>query len=301
MTAKLYYFSGTGNSLAVARDIAGKIGGSLVSIPSMMDSGGVTSDADVVGLVFPVYHKSVPAIIRRFIGKMRGLEEKYIFAVCTYGDTPGLAIRDLRRLVQSRGGQLAAGFGVHMPFNYLTPSFELRRLLSSFTLREVPFEEQQALFAAARRRTESIAAFVNARQSGTFETTSDVLTRLADHFNLPDTLGKWVWLRVAGVDEPPESSSFFESIRLMDRGFEIDEECNGCGVCSRVCPVGNIRMVDGRLGLRPVWQHNCEQCFACLHWCPQEAIQFGKKTVGKKRYRHRDVKLADMLRHASRG
>jgi len=28
-------------------------------------------------------------------------------------------------------------------------------------------------------------------------------------------------------------------------------------------------MFDGR----PVWQHHCEQCFACLQWCPKEAIQ----------------------------
>ncbi len=28
---------------------------------------------------------------------------------------------------------------------------------------------------------------------------------------------------------------------------------------------------------RPVWQHNCERCLACIHWCPCEAIEYGKK------------------------
>ncbi|MCB2357259.1 hypothetical protein [Clostridium estertheticum] len=39
----------------------------------------------------------------------------------------------------------------------------------------------------------------------------------------------------------------------------------------------------------------CEQCFACLQWCPQKAIQYGKKTAMRKRYHHPDVEIADIL------
>jgi MinD superfamily P-loop ATPase len=113
---------------------------------------------------------------------------------------------------------------------------------------------------------------------------------LADALNLKESVGKPIWLKIAGVNERTELS-FLESRQLMDQAFQADENCNGCGVCARVCPVSNIRMVDDR----PVWQHRCEQCFACLQWCSQEAIQFGSKTSGGKRYHHPDVKLADML------
>lgn len=290
MTTEIYHFSGTGNSLAVARDIAAKTGARLLSIPSIMDSETITTDADVLGVVFPVYHASIPLILKRFVEKMEHLDGKYIFGVCTCGGSPGLTIKHLGELVQSRGGQLAAGFAVHMPYNYITPSFVLKDFFSSFTLREVPVEKQQALFADAQKRVERIAAFVSARKSGTFEMTSDILTRLADTLNLKESVGKPIWLKIAGVDEPTELS-FLESRQLMDRAFQADENCNGCGVCARVCPVNNIRMVDDR----PVWQHRCEQCFACLQWCPQEAIQFGSKTSGGKRYHHPDVKLADMV------
>jgi MinD superfamily P-loop ATPase len=82
----------------------------------------------------------------------------------------------------------------------------------------------------------------------------------------------------------------------MDRAFWVDEKCTAGGICARACPVSNIEMVKDR----PVWQHRCEQCFACLHWCPEEAIQFGSNTSSGKRYHQPDVTLADMVRSASR-
>jgi MinD superfamily P-loop ATPase len=44
----------------------------------------------------------------------------------------------------------------------------------------------------------------------------------------------------------------------------------------------------------PEWKHHCEQCFACLHWCPQKAIQYGKRTSGRIPYHHPDIKMSEM-------
>lgn len=81
-----------------------------------------------------------------------------------------------------------------------------------------------------------------------------------------------------------------------DKKFFVQETCNRCGLCEKVCPVQNIRLVDGR----PAWQHHCEQCMACLQWCPQEAIQFGKATIGRRRYRHPEFKAADFMLRGQR-
>ena len=86
----------------------------------------------------------------------------------------------------------------------------------------------------------------------------------------------------------------YRHVSKMDKSFWADDKCNRCGICSRVCPANNIEMIDEK----PAWLHRCEQCFACLQWCPQEAIQYGKRTVKYPRYRHPEVILEDMLEQA---
>jgi ferredoxin/flavodoxin len=293
MNTEIYYFSGTGNSLAVARGIADALGATLRSIPQAMEDGRCAIDAGAVGLVFPVYHKSIPLIVKRFVERLERIEGTYLFAVYTYGDTSGLAARHVSQLVRARGGELAAGFGVQMPYNYLTPALKLRGFFDSFTLREVPLERQRALLAQAPQRIEEIVAAVRAGEMGALDEEADALTRLADRLGLPETLAKPVWLRVAGVKDAPDVP-FIESRQWMDDAFHADESCISCGTCARVCPVGNVTLVGGV----PAWHHRCEQCFACLQWCPEDALQFGSETAGKRRYHHPDVTVADMARAA---
>jgi ferredoxin/flavodoxin len=288
----IYYFSGTGNSLAVARDIAEKLVGKLIAIPDVMDRESLNPEADVLGIVFPVYHGGMPFIINRFVRKIANLGQKYLFGICTYGDSPGLAVEYLEQAVRAGGGKLAAGFGVHMPYNYLTPPSRLKGFFESYTLREIVPAKQQALFAAWESKLERIAEFVSARQEGTFETGAETIYHLVDRLNLREMLGKPVWLKKIAGFSGPTDLPFRESLQLMDAGFRTDDKCIGCGTCAKVCPTGNIALVAGR----PVWQHRCEQCFACLQWCPQAALQFRVQTAKGKRYHHPAVKLSDMLR-----
>ena len=276
-TAEIYYFSGTGNSLVVARDIVAKTNGKLISIPSVMDKDSITTDAIVIGIVFPVYHAvydGLPLIIERFVRKMKNLDAKYIFAICTCAGWSRVTISKLGEIIESRGGQLAAGFTVPMPDNS-DPCTK---------------EKQQKLFDNWKKKLEMIHQYVDARKKGRFEntvlynlimvpfmskqkqTTMKILTRLANTSGLP-----------------PE-----KLLPLTDRSFLADDKCNGCGICARVCPVSNIEIDDKK----PVWQNRCESCLACVNWCPQEAIQGSIATTDKKtaRYHHPGVKISDLLR-----
>ncbi len=46
-------------------------------------------------------------------------------------------------------------------------------------------------------------------------------------------------------------------------------ECDGCGICENRCPMKALRMKSGR----PFWTFHCESCMRCLNICPRKAIQ----------------------------
>ena len=73
--------------------------------------------------------------------------------------------------------------------------------------------------------------------------------------------------------------------------FKSEKCCTACGICEKVCPVSNITIANGK----PAWHNRCQQCLACLQWCPAEAIQYGKSTEGRTRYRHPQSKAQDFL------
>ena len=73
------------------------------------------------------------------------------------------------------------------------------------------------------------------------------------------------------------------------RGIMADENCIGCGICEQVCPMENIRIVEGKALIGD----ECATCLACFHWCPQEAIYMSKQEGIERRlkYHHPEVGL----------
>ncbi|WP_319560384.1 EFR1 family ferrodoxin [Marispirochaeta sp.] len=123
MKPKVYYFSATGNSLYVARQIVKNINGELIPIASQMNKNNIGINTDIVGIVFPVYYNRIPIIIEKFIKLLMQIEGKYLFAVCTYGGGPGESLQMIQQILIERGGKLSAAFGVHMNCAQLSRQF----------------------------------------------------------------------------------------------------------------------------------------------------------------------------------
>ncbi len=117
MKMDVYFFSGTGNSLYIAKKIIEEAEGRAIPITSVINKESITPDADVFGIIFPVYYADIPLIIKRFAKKLSNIENKYIFAVSNYGGSTGTSFSSLDNILIEKGGKLSSAFGIHMPQN----------------------------------------------------------------------------------------------------------------------------------------------------------------------------------------
>lgn len=82
-----------------------------------------------------------------------------------------------------------------------------------------------------------------------------------------------------------------QSVPLLDKNFSAGDRCNACGICEKICPVSNIGLIDGA----PVWRHHCEQCVACIQYCPSQAIEYKDITKNRGRYHHPAISHNKMM------
>lgn len=75
-------------------------------------------------------------------------------------------------------------------------------------------------------------------------------------------------------------SHFFNKYARSSKPFHTTYACTGCGACEKFCPTKNITVVDGY----PIWGDDCQQCLACIHRCPNKAIEYGESTKDHGRY-----------------
>lgn len=115
---KIFYFTGTGNSLAVAK----RLNGELVSIPQVMKEKSFVFEDEAIGIIFPLYCLNPPKMVREFLSKAK-FQTEYLFAVATYGNLAGASMQELQKSVRSYGYQFKTDANRYRPFRYVRATY----------------------------------------------------------------------------------------------------------------------------------------------------------------------------------
>ncbi len=88
--------------------------------------------------------------------------------------------------------------------------------------------------------------------------------------------GKRRRTRPYGIDRIVSKLGYLETYggRIFGRQLKVNDNCINCGWCEELCPLDNIKILDGEHH----FGNNCVICLKCVYGCPQHAILpgFGK-------------------------
>ena len=240
-------YSGTGNSRYVAKRIAAALGDELVSMNDRIKAGD-TSPVEAnerLIIVTPTYAWRIPRIVRDWLTKTDFPGAKQAWFVMTCGSEIGNAAQ--YNLGHCREKQLSymGTAQIIMPENYIA-MFDAPQA-----------DEARQIVARAEPDIDRALSAIAANQA--FPPPRDTLY---DRF-------------MSGPVNP-----IFYSFRVKAKAFTAGDACIGCGKCAALCPTNNITIQNGK----PVWASDCTHCMACICYCPVEAVEYGKKSLGKPRY-----------------
>ena len=243
----ILYFSGTGNSKYVAKRIADALGDEILNLNDRIkasDTLSVETDERLI-VVTPTYAWRIPRVVCDWLRKTELRGAKRSWFVMTCGSEIGNADKYNRELCAEKAISCMGTAQIVMPENYIA----MFAAPQADAAREIVAKAEPSIdrAIAAIQRNQPFAPTRN---------------NLYDRF-------------MSGPVNP-----IFYKFFVKANAFTASSACIGCGQCVKRCPMNNVTLKDGK----PVWGKNCTHCMACICYCPKEAIEYGKKSVGQPRY-----------------
>lgn len=241
------YFSGTGNSRYAAQRIAAALGDELLSMNDRIkaeDTSPVKTDERLV-IVTPTYAWRIPRLVESWLCRTEFPGARQAWFVMTCGGEIGNAAKYNHAICREKQLAYMGTAQIVMPENYIA-------------MFNAP-QAEEALQIIARAEPDIVRTISAIAASQAFP---------PPRHNLYDRF-------MSGPVNP-----IFYSFFVKAKAFTAGDACTGCGQCVRLCPTNNITLQNGR----PVWGGDCTHCMACICHCPAEAIEYGKKSIGKPRY-----------------
>lgn len=266
METTIFYFSATGNSLSLARNLANElINCELVPIAKAITKESIVVSTPRIGIVFPVFAWGMPRIVEEFVNKLTFIGKPYIFAIATCVAIQGNSLKDLRKAFRQKGADLNAGFAVKSGRSSLMRLNSLDKII-------IKLDRNRLRLRPAEDRLPMITAKIEKLGVHRPETSSLAANIFGSIFH----------------------GLALKTFRSIDHSFFVEDSCSGCGNCSKICPRSNIVIEEGR----PTFLHNCEFCHACIQWCPNFSIKQPNFDRSLKQYRNNSVKMSDLLINA---
>lgn len=244
----ILYFTGTGNSRFTAQLLAEKLGDEAVCVNDYIKSGETPAFESNKPWVFvcPVYVSAPAKVFCDFIKNCKFSGARTAYFVLTCAGGFGGSPAYCEAIAREKGFVFMGAAQIVMPQNYIV----------YFTMRTE--DECKAIIEKAKPE----------------------ITKLAEHIargeTFPDPgMKKWEYISTEMI------LGMYYKFFMGTKPFAAGDKCIGCGKCVRSCPMNNISLVDGN----PQWGSICTHCMACINLCPTEAIEYGKRSVGKPRYK----------------
>lgn len=259
MKSSVYYFSGTGNSYAIAQGIKDRLPEteiySMTQLAKKITNSEIRDNSDYIGFVLPVYFQNIPEMAAAFIKKLRMNKDAYTYCIINANGLPNKAFKGADKAMKSNGRLLDALFYFDMPGN-------------------------------------SVVFFDYSNP----QSIRDYRLKMAEHHM--DAIVPMIRERIVYRDAVKGSSPYYKSVidkwmlkyLAKDYFFKVNDNCQMCGECVAHCPVNNIEIK--RKAVK--WKRQCMHCWGCLNRCPYQAIE-NVGTEGLPRYVHPMLKRKHQL------
>jgi len=237
-TLSIFFFSGSGNTEHVANLFSSELSSDfdikLINIDNVIRKGEkFDDDFHKAGLIYPVHALNAPKNVIKFLKKhLPKGKNRSFFIVKSPGDPffNGGATYELRKILSRKGYEISQEETIVMPANV-------------FLGYRKAFIEK--ILITAQKRVKDLSKKI-------------VTNRISLHKNpLWLRFSTWFFSRLESYGSP-----------IFGKDLRVNSKCNSCELCQKVCPTGNIKLIDGK----PKFGWKCLICMRCIYKCPQDAI-----------------------------
>ncbi len=243
----IIYFTGTGNSKYLAKILEGELRDEVIDAALCIKNGQFSSFSSDTPYVFiaPTYAWRTPRVFDEWIKKCTFNGSKKAYLVLDCGGDVGNAGAYAKKFFASIGLNYMGIAEVVMPENYIA-------LFSAPSI-----EKEKELLSLAKEKALTLVPYI-----------------LQEQEFPPVKVG------LTGKINSSLVNVLFYKFSVSAKNFYVTDKCVSCGKCVENCMLNNITLVNGV----PKWGKECTHCMACISKCPVCAIEYGKHTIGLRRY-----------------